>query len=114
MTVKEASEAYAAEFLSYDSSVYDTCEDFLKYGFEAGAKWAAENPYWRDFSKEKPKHKQRILALLNGQMPLPCYYRDDGRNDAILHFTDGTVNFGKVNITHWLPLPPEPTQEDTK
>lgn len=83
-----------------------------KIAFFAGVAAADENPEWRDLAEVKPKDGQRMLALFKGGMMLPCYWREDGNKDAILHFADREVNLGPVKITHWLPIPATPNTED--
>lgn len=80
--------------------------------FIDGAHWAYDNPKWRDMAKEKPKQGQRMLALFKGGAMLPCFYSDDEKEDLVIRFNDREVNFGEVKITHWMPLPPNPKQEE--
>lgn len=108
--------------LRFDSDriLWQTCHGWARFGiwyttleqicremdtFVAGANWAYDTPKWKDFATEKPRHGQRMLAFLKGGMLMPCYYRDDDSQDAILHIGNREVNFGPVEIVLWLPLP---------
>lgn len=111
MTVKEASAAYMAGIREKVTlGQYRQSNSEIENAFIAGANWAYDTPEWKEL-KVKPKDGQRILALFKNGTLLPCYYRDDDKQDAILHIGKLELKFGNVEITHWLPLPSNPKEK---
>lgn len=86
---------------------------FAREVFEAGAKWADENPKspWISVEDKLPEPEKDVI-ILDGRKHIDIdHLTYDGEDNYIWWKSDDTIWCEDDEITHWMPIPELPEED---
>ena len=107
--ITEAAKKYVNVFLNVSNTPSNPQADRF-HDFKRGARWADCNPAWRSVEKELPEEYRDVL-ITDGEFVYMAWLEKKA-----MVFWYSLKYTGEVYIadcvTHWMPLPPLPTEKD--